>query len=59
MHSKKMTKQIIELKEKTVNALIELLETHKDKTISIMGAGGPIFIHITDDCVILDEIVLE
>lgn len=54
-----MTKQIIELKENTVNALIELLETHKDKSISIMGAGGPIFIHVTDDCVILDEIVLE
>lgn len=39
-----MTKQIIELKEKTVNALIELLETHKDKTISIMG--GPVVLSL-------------
>lgn len=54
-----MSTQIIELKENTVNAVMETLEAHKDKQICLMGACGPIYIHITNDCIILDEIALE
>ena len=54
-----MSTQIIELNENTVNAVMKILEAHKDKQLSLMGSCGPIYIHITDDCIILDEIALE
>ena len=47
------------LETNTADELITVLEKFKDKTVTIFGTGLPIYVHIEDDMIILDEKNLE
>ena len=50
-----MVKLIKVLETKTVDELIEVLESHRGKEVSIFGSGMPIYVHEEDNTIILDE----
>ena len=54
-----MAKLIKVLETKTVDELIEVLEQHKGKQVSIFGSRDPIYVHEEGNHIILDEMNLE
>ena len=56
---KNMAKLEMQLKENTVDELIEVLEKYRGKKITIMGSCEPILVYTENEYVILEEINLE
>lgn len=50
---------VSELKENTVDELLNVLGNYRNRSLSIMGSCSSIYIHVTEDCVILDDVNLN
>lgn len=54
-----MNFHVSKLKENTVAELLNVLEDYRDKPLSLMGSCSSIYVHATEDCVILDDVNLN
>lgn len=54
-----MNFHVSKLKENTVAELLNALEDYRNKPLSIMGSCNSIYVHVTEDCVILDDVNLR
>lgn len=54
-----MNFHVSKLKENTVDELLNALVDYRDRPLSLMGSCNSIYVHVTEDCVILDDVNLS